>query len=400
MLEKNDSAVAGGEKTARDTSEPADARQNIDTAKQTLPASAIPETIMPGQQGATWWPMLRFTGKGGAYFWILFKTFVLSLLTLGVYSFWGKTRQRQYIWSNTYLFNEPLEYTGTGKELFISFIIVMPVFLLLVFGVSFLMQILGPAVLVIFYIGFIFAWQFATYKAVRYRLTRTRWRGIRGNLSGSALGYAAKSMGYILAICLSLGLLLPWASGRMTSMVMNNIWLGNRKVEFTGSIKTLYLGLLASVLCSIVILGISTAITSMTGVFTALTVHTNYQDPMYQGLLTITSLVIALALSVSFAFYQAAFFRFMCNGICFGQLRVHSTLSGMRYFGIMLSNILLILVTLGIGTAWVLIRDFRVKVHSVNGEGDPQISTLLQDTQSAPSRGEGLLEALDVNIGI
>ena len=49
--------------------------------------------------------------------------FILRILTLGIYHFWGKTEVRRRIWSAVRLNGEPLEYTGTGKELFIGFLV-------------------------------------------------------------------------------------------------------------------------------------------------------------------------------------------------------------------------------------------------------------------------------------
>lgn len=55
---------------------------------------------------------------------------ILKLLSLGLYSFWGKTEVRKRLWSFTRLNGEPLEYTGTGKELFLGFLIVFFAFVL------------------------------------------------------------------------------------------------------------------------------------------------------------------------------------------------------------------------------------------------------------------------------
>src|SRR5262249_60228612 len=54
-----------------------------------------------------------------------FVNFVLRILTLGIYHFWGKTEVRRRIWSAVRLNGEPLEYTGTGKELFLGFLVVL-----------------------------------------------------------------------------------------------------------------------------------------------------------------------------------------------------------------------------------------------------------------------------------
>ena len=89
---------------------------------------------------------------------------------------------------NTAVEGDAAEYTGTAKELLIGFL--------------FALAILTPIYLVYFLIGleaerlqafasvplglffYLFA-QFAIYRARRYRLTRTVWRGVRFWMTGS-----------------------------------------------------------------------------------------------------------------------------------------------------------------------------------------------------------------------
>jgi uncharacterized membrane protein YjgN (DUF898 family) len=50
--------------------------------------------------------------------------FLLNVITLSIYRFWAKTRVRRHIWSCVKINGEPLEYTGTGLELFLGALIV------------------------------------------------------------------------------------------------------------------------------------------------------------------------------------------------------------------------------------------------------------------------------------
>ena len=52
---------------------------------------------------------------------------LLTLITLGIYRFWAKTNIRRFFWRNVSLLDDPLEYTGTGGELFVGFLIVIAV---------------------------------------------------------------------------------------------------------------------------------------------------------------------------------------------------------------------------------------------------------------------------------
>jgi uncharacterized membrane protein YjgN (DUF898 family) len=72
----------------------------------------------------------------------------------------------------------------------------------------------------------------------------------------------------------------------------------------------------------------------------------------------------------------------------------------MQVFHLSLTNMLLLVVTLGFGFAWVSMRSMRLFCNNVEFQGDPQLDALLQDDKSSPARGEGLLEALDVDIAL
>jgi uncharacterized membrane protein YjgN (DUF898 family) len=74
-------------------------------------------------------------------FWLAFWTGLLTVLTLGIYRFWARTRLRRYIWSAIDAGGDSFEYTGTGLEKFLGFLIalvVLAVYLgLLQVGLSF-----------------------------------------------------------------------------------------------------------------------------------------------------------------------------------------------------------------------------------------------------------------------
>ena len=61
---------------------------------------------------------------------IAVSNFILNLITLWIYRFWAKTRVRRHIWSCVHINGEPVEYTGTGGELFTGFLVVMAVLFL------------------------------------------------------------------------------------------------------------------------------------------------------------------------------------------------------------------------------------------------------------------------------
>jgi len=70
-------------------------------------------------------PQVAFTGRRGPLFKLLLRVTLLTILTLGIYRFWGKVHIRRFFWHNIRLLGDPLEYTGTPMELFLGFLIVI-----------------------------------------------------------------------------------------------------------------------------------------------------------------------------------------------------------------------------------------------------------------------------------
>ena len=71
---------------------------------------------------------IRFTGRWQDYLKIAVTNLLLTIVTLGIYRFWATARQRRYLWSNTRIIDDELEWTGTGGEMFIGFLMVMGIF--------------------------------------------------------------------------------------------------------------------------------------------------------------------------------------------------------------------------------------------------------------------------------
>ena len=66
---------------------------------------------------------VKFLGLERNYWRLLIRGSVLLAVTLGIYRFWLTTDMRRFLWSNTGILGEPLEYTGTARELLIGFLL-------------------------------------------------------------------------------------------------------------------------------------------------------------------------------------------------------------------------------------------------------------------------------------
>ena len=70
---------------------------------------------------------MRFTGNWKDYLPIAATNVLLIIVTLGIYRFWAKARERRYLWSRTHFIDDQFEWTGTGKEMFVGFLFVVAI---------------------------------------------------------------------------------------------------------------------------------------------------------------------------------------------------------------------------------------------------------------------------------
>lgn len=182
-----------------------------------------------------------YVGQRGRLFWLALKTSVLTVLSLGFYRFWMKTRLRRYYWSAIRPGGTPLEYTGTGVEKLMGFLIAVVVlafyigvFNLILMFLSFALLNDNFAAYAMSFVGIIPIYFYAQYRARRYVLARTRWRGLRFGIDPAAWSYAWRAMLHWLATFLTLGFLLPRQVFYLEKFRIDRTWFGGMRFHQGG----------------------------------------------------------------------------------------------------------------------------------------------------------------------
>ena len=123
---------------------------------------------------------VSFSGDRGEFFSLVARGAGLEFMTVGFYRFWLATDIRRHLWSNTHVDGDAAEYTGRAKELLIGFLIalaiIVPVYLAYFLAGLEAERFKAFASFPLLAFFYVFG-QFAIYRARRYRLTRTVWRG-------------------------------------------------------------------------------------------------------------------------------------------------------------------------------------------------------------------------------
>src|SRR5262249_21576485 len=90
-------------------------------------APAPPVPPVPPAPPAVAAATFRFFGNEEPYWRLMIRGAVLLMVTLGIYRFWLATDQRRFLWANTEIAGDALEYAGTARELLIGFLIAVAV---------------------------------------------------------------------------------------------------------------------------------------------------------------------------------------------------------------------------------------------------------------------------------
>lgn len=346
----------------------------------------------------------RFDGSWKEFLPIALTNLLLTIVTLGIYRFWATARERRYLWSRTSFIDDSFEWTGTGLEMFVGFLVVMlvllPAFLFFNFGLQAMVlrgHTLAATLLALsFYLGFFYLYNVARFRAVRYRLSRSYWHGIRGGSDDGGWSYGWSGMWKMAVGWIAFGFLVPWA---MTSL-WNERW---KKMSFgphqfdawagtdglMGRWLLLYLAPLIGGLIMVVIGGGAALAGGAAG---------GEQGAVTGGAVgfaigIIIFYLVFLLLSLS---YYAAFYRQIAGATSVAGLTFGFTARTRDWLVLILGNIGLVIVTLGLGIVFLSYRNWKFVVSHMEATGEIDLAVLTQSTTRAPSDAEGLADAFDI----
>jgi uncharacterized membrane protein YjgN (DUF898 family) len=182
---------------------------------------------------------------------------------------------------------------------------------------------------------------YAVYRARRYRLSRTIYRGVRFHQTGSAWRYAICALLWWTLILLTLGLAYPFAQSRLERFKMRNTFFGNLPGRFEGSglnllARGLLLWFLAIVPFVVGVVAILMAVDWSTlaaadDIMSWLETSGLGGAVVYAGL---TCLWLLLSFTILYPIFQAMLLRWWTSGLRFGDVAVASRLRTGQVFGV------------------------------------------------------------------
>lgn len=344
---------------------------------------------------------IRFTGNWREYLPIAATNALLIICTLGIYRFWAAARQRRYLWSRTHVIDDCLEWTGTGKEMLLGFLIVIAVLAPFFLFFQFLFPALvargkGQAaggVLFLFYIALIYLGGFARFRALRYRLSRTWWHGIRGGSNDPGWNYGGEYLGRYAVAFMTMFIMFPWAATRLWNSRWNAMSFG--PLEFRADLTAeglkgrwaliylaplglLLVGIAAGVLAGCALGGATGAPTSLVAILAGFFV------------------LFYIAIPLLTLHWFAKFYRKAAGATKLGELEFGFEATTLQWLGLFLGNLALAIITFGFGLTYWGYRNWSFMVRHARIYGIIDTGDLTQSTTHAPREAEGFADAFDM----
>ncbi len=362
-----------------------------------------------------------YDGRLGEIYAIYLRHLALMLVTLGWSRFWGRTRIRRYVWNHLSVLGDRFEYRGRGIELMIGFVLA----LLVVAAWSGLMYLVWLYVLhekpfasfglfdlfslSVVLIGFPLAYV-GHYAGLRYKLSRTRWRGIRCGMAGSAWGYGATATFLHFANAMTAYLLTPVVSVNLARPRIVNTRVGTQGFAFAGRAGDIYgrylgyyfLNILAWVAAAVATFMAVGGTLETLGVssddFLKLFAHPSLHTVVVLLLVAFGAyLLFGLLILPLRCWWQAYLLRYLVTHSRAGNVLFATAISTWQMWGFLVLNYLIVLLTLGIGWPWVMHRTMKLIAGQLWIYGAPQGSEIRQPADRGPGYGEGLLDLFDVS---
>ena len=335
---------------------------------------------------------LEFHGSAQTLFGIWIVNVFLTILTLGVYYFWAKVRIREYILSQTSFEGDRFAYHGSGTELLIGWLKAMLFigipYLALTYGVAWLGAdgiTLWASGLISWLILLLFP-PLAGMWALRYRLSRTSWRGVRFAFRGPALPYLKLvGKGMILTL-VTLGLYYPFYTSQKRAFTVSNTCFGTERFSFDGRGRELFQICFKAILLGIFLIGL--------GLFASLSWIVN------RHLWFVFPITLVVLLALPWSYLQAEKQRFFWNHTTFRAGRCQSTVEFDSLLWLKLGNLILLVCSLGLAWPWARVRNLHYTFQQHALHGPFTVEGIVHSPVNASATGDEIAGWFDVGFDL
>lgn len=340
---------------------------------------------------------VKFSGDAKEYFGIWIVNILLSIVTLGIYSAWAKVRTNRYFYGNTSIDGHAFDYHATGKQILIGRIIVV--------GALIAMQILTQVapivglILLLIYLG-LFPWLIV--KGLQFSRRMTSYRNVRFDFKGTYGGALWAFIALPILNVFTIYLITPYVSRALSNFLAKNSQYGDRNFDLEMPVAPLY-KIFAIVITTVLLLSTIVGFTIyLTGVLNALS---NGSANIGAIIAVYAAMVpIYIILLIGFLAYNVAVRNTVYNHLMLDDKHSFgSTLAFGRYAFIAITNVIVVIITLGLMSPWAKVRMARYVASqttvSVQGSLDEYTSSVQSSAGVIGSEFMDM-EGVDVGLGV
>lgn len=336
-----------------------------------------------------------FTGKGSEYFRIWIVNIALSIITLGIYSAWAKVRTNRWFYGHTLLDDSPFSYLATPMQILKGRLIAAALLIAYTLTSSIAPLIAGLIMLII-----MIASPWIIVMALRFNARQSAYRGLKFNFTGSVTEAAVVYLFLPIASFLTLGLALPYTAYRQVRFIASNYAYGTTQSTYDGSLNpfwSVYLFALLLLLIPFAILG-----------FGAFSIYSMILSgiPKEIAIASATTLIVIgiitfyVTIPVLSAFIQARKVNLFYNHTQLSDLRFTSTQRARDLIWIYLTNLLLIVVSLGLFIPFAAVRLARYRAEHLQLHSIDLTQFTAQARETMNAVGSEISDLFDMDIGI
>ncbi len=324
-----------------------------------------------------------FTGTTAEYFKIWFVNIALTILTFGIYGPWAKVRRERYLLNHTFLGSVSFDYTADPIKILKGRIIMF-----VAFAIFSLIQNFIPIAAWLIFILFI---PHVINRALKFRAHYTTYRNISFRFSGTPLQTFLKSILIPFLAAIPLGLLYPWGKKIERSYFLENLSYGGIKFKLNAPGGSFYMAYLIPTL-GIIFISLLTSL----GIFLVMYLMQGQVTQVQAtalGTFIFIFLIIALPTLVRSYIAVATW-----NGATFNGFTVNLSVRSSELCYLLMTNILITVITLGLGHPFCIIRARNYFVDRISLVGTTSLEHFQAEREEAiRALGDQAAEIFDVD---
>jgi uncharacterized membrane protein YjgN (DUF898 family) len=337
-----------------------------------------------------------FTGSGGEYFRIWIVNLLLTIVTLGIYSAWAKVRKTRYFYDNTRLAGASFDYHGSPMAILRGRIVAVLFFG--AYNIAFMISDTAGFVMLAV-LGALVPW--LIWKSFQFKLYNSSYRSIRFGFAGSIGRVYFVYLVLPILTFLSAYLLAPFTHQRMKKFQHEQSRYGDTFFSFhasAGRFYKAYLIAFAIALGGIVVIGLGFSGT-LVGLIKA--GGLKQAGAAAAGTLMLFILVLYVWLFSLFPVFLTLIQNLVWNNTRLGEHRFESRMRIGKMAFIALTNLIGIVITLGLFIPFAQIRAMKYRIESMSLLPADSLDDFIADTQEkASATGEGMADLLDFDLSL